>query len=955
VSVRSSVTLVFGVLVILSVGVVWADDWSPLWTTSNLSVARCSLAAASTGTKVVFAGGYPAGYVAPNSYSNVVDIYDTVSGTWSTSTLPGGGRVDIGAAASGQKIYFAGGRSHDWWNGHTAYSNAIDIYDTVSGTWSASTLSYSADGPGTVAAGTAVFFAGGDNSDTGYSCVSTFNILNTATNSCSTGNLSLSRAGVAATAVGTNVLFAGGWTVLPYNNRQNSNVVDVYNTTTLSWSTTALPQAVSYLSAATVGNRAFFAGDGSNTVYIYDATTGGFSTAALSQARNGLAATTIGTRVFFAGGASAGTASNVVDIYDASGSTWSSATLSQARDSLAATSLGNKVFFGGGSTINGTFSNVVDIYTLQSYPTITSSKAFALCDQTTVAGLMQLNAPGSLALSNFNLHVGSMSGNAPIDLGNATLTAGSDNSTTAYSGVLSGSGNVSKVGTGTLILDANNSYSGYTAIAGGVLKLGKGDALSNSTLDYNNYGGTLSFGSLTFATAGNLQGSQNLSLMSESGRGVALTVGNNTASGTYSGALSGSGSLTKAGLGIFTLSGSSTYTGGTTISQGTLNVTGSLSGGNVLIAGGAALTGSGIVNSSIAGAIGSVIAATGNLTLGASTSYEGFSTAGRLDVGPYIVTLNSQQFAGLGTLTTIAGGTLNSPSGIFVGGACSIVGSGTINGRISAGWGSTISAAGALTVGDSASTVGFQSDGELYANGNTLTINDKNAAVLGSLTQLDGGTLIAPNGYLLNAGNNLISGSAGGNVNGSGTARFLNRGYVEGPAAEPHWLVFNLPFKGSTGQTAQRVGFTAGFSPGDSPGVNDHNGDMLLGGTSEFDIGGVTPGNGDGHYSQLNVSGELDFLAGATLSIEPWGGFVPSYGDDFTILTWGTVMSGSATILPDPSFAAEGIEFLPMWNSNSLVLRAVPEPSSFILLGVGAAALAFCGWRRKTIVPIGED
>lgn len=55
---------------------------------------------------------------------------------------------------------------------------------------------------------------------------------------------------------------------------------------------------------------------------------------------------------------------------------------------------------------------------------------------------------------------------------------------------------------------------------------------------------------------------------------IALTVGNNNSSTTFSGIILGSGSLTKAGSGVLTLSGANTYTGNTTVSGGTLALTG---------------------------------------------------------------------------------------------------------------------------------------------------------------------------------------------------------------------------------------------------------------------------------------------------------------------------------------------------------------------------------------------
>ena len=70
-------------------------------------------------------------------------------------------------------------------------------------------------------------------------------------------------------------------------------------------------------------------------------------------------------------------------------------------------------------------------------------------------------------------------------------------------------------------------------------------------------------------TFGGLSGAGAISL-SDGSNTVAVSVGNNNASTTYSGVLSSSGSLVKIGSGTLTLSGDSTYTGVTTISGGKL-------------------------------------------------------------------------------------------------------------------------------------------------------------------------------------------------------------------------------------------------------------------------------------------------------------------------------------------------------------------------------------------------
>jgi autotransporter-associated beta strand protein len=147
--------------------------------------------------------------------------------------------------------------------------------------------------------------------------------------------------------------------------------------------------------------------------------------------------------------------------------------------------------------------------------------------------------------------------------GNITTGAGTD----TINCTIAGSVGLTKLGSGTLVLGAANTFTGLTQITGGTLQLAHSNALQNSTLDYNNYGGVLSFGSLTSATFGGLQGAQSLSLTSTGGN-VALTVGSNNASTTYSGQLSGGGSLAKVGAGRLILTGPNSYTGLTTVMAG---------------------------------------------------------------------------------------------------------------------------------------------------------------------------------------------------------------------------------------------------------------------------------------------------------------------------------------------------------------------------------------------------
>jgi autotransporter-associated beta strand protein len=167
---------------------------------------------------------------------------------------------------------------------------------------------------------------------------------------------------------------------------------------------------------------------------------------------------------------------------------------------------------------------------------------------------------------------------------NITVTFG------ANSG-LAGSSNLTKTGNGTLILDtsaANSTYSGITVVAAGNLTLGAPNALQDSDLDYNNQGGVFSFGNNTAATLGGLLGAEALALSNATGGALALSVGNDGNDNTYTGNLSGPGSLNKVGTGNFTLTGNNTYTGGTGVNAGTLILASNFTG-NVTINNGGTL------------------------------------------------------------------------------------------------------------------------------------------------------------------------------------------------------------------------------------------------------------------------------------------------------------------------------------------------------------------------------
>ncbi|MBA4207405.1 MAG: hypothetical protein C0457_20645 [Polymorphum sp.] len=174
-----------------------------------------------------------------------------------------------------------------------------------------------------------------------------------------------------------------------------------------------------------------------------------------------------------------------------------------------------------------------------------------------VADTAALTLIGGTAELQSSETVGSLSGWSNLNLNANTLTAGGTG-VSAYSGVISGSGALVKSGTGTLTLSGSNTYGGTTTVSGGTLSVASDGNLGAGALVLN--GGTLA---VTGATT--IDNAVTLGASSGTVDAVSNTV-------TFSGTISGGGSLIKTGAGTLTLSGTNSYTGTTIIAAGTLLV-----------------------------------------------------------------------------------------------------------------------------------------------------------------------------------------------------------------------------------------------------------------------------------------------------------------------------------------------------------------------------------------------
>jgi autotransporter-associated beta strand protein len=162
-----------------------------------------------------------------------------------------------------------------------------------------------------------------------------------------------------------------------------------------------------------------------------------------------------------------------------------------------------------------------------------------------------------------------------------TLANDSDAALTVNALIADAAGPLSllKTGTGTAVLAASNTFSGAVQVNNGTLLLKNSQALQNVTL--TPVTGNIRFDPAVpthaFAVAA-LTNNVPLALEDTDGNPVTLTAFGNVPAATFSGGLTGSGTLVKAGNGILTLAGDNFHTGATVINAGTVTVTTSTQG-----------------------------------------------------------------------------------------------------------------------------------------------------------------------------------------------------------------------------------------------------------------------------------------------------------------------------------------------------------------------------------------
>ena len=197
-------------------------------------------------------------------------------------------------------------------------------------------------------------------------------------------------------------------------------------------------------------------------------------------------------------------------------------------------------------TYSGDISGIGTI-TQSGLGTLTLSGLNTYSGTTTInSGTISISNDNNLGVGALTLNNGTLKTTGVFSSDRAiTLNVGNGgfytdiNTTLTQDGLVSGSGRLTKLGSGTLILTAGNSYNGGTTITSGILQIGNTMITGSVIGDITNNAG------LVFNRSDNV---------------------------TYSGIISGSGNVTQAGTGNLILSGINNYNGLTTINSGTISI-----------------------------------------------------------------------------------------------------------------------------------------------------------------------------------------------------------------------------------------------------------------------------------------------------------------------------------------------------------------------------------------------
>ncbi|WP_079435627.1 DUF4347 domain-containing protein [Zoogloea sp. LCSB751] len=452
----------------------------------------------------------------------------------------------------------------------------------------------------------------------------------------------------------------------------------------------------------------------------------------------------------------------------------------------------------GAGTLTLSGANTYTGTTTVSAGGLTTGTANVIADTSAVSV-----ASGATLTLGGNETVGSLAGAGTVALGANTLTTGGGNASTTFSGVISGSGGVTKTGAGTFTLLGSNTYIGTTSVSSGTLSI---------AADANLGAGTVSLASGTALDITDTTTVDNALDLSGAGYATLDVATGRTA--TLSGQISGAQKLYLSQAGTVVLSNTgneAAWSGDIEVRQGTLSVASddALSSGSLQLNNGAfSISGTTTIDNAIQLLNSATVQTSDNVTLsGAITNGGGLTKAGSGSI-----TLAHSGIVADAGATTVTAGTLalqgdanNTLTGydgqITVSSGASLAGSDWLNDTL------TIASGGKLTLGVTGTNDGvghFTIDsGANLVVGGTLEMNAAGASsydqivVQNGAVTLTGSTLsfTLKTGYVPTVGDHLTL------IDNQGSSAVVGTfsGLAEGSTLTAGGASFQISYVGGTG------------------------------------------------------------------------------------------------------------------------------------------------------------
>lgn len=542
-----------------------------------------------------------------------------------------------------------------------------------------------------------------------------------------------------------------------------------------------------------------------------------------------------------------------------------------------------------------------------------------------------------------------------------------------YSGVMSGSGILRKMGDGELWLSGANTYSGGTDVMQGVLG-GTAESLRGTIWN----GATVEFRQMSEGTyAGQMSGE---GVLRKTGDGTLILTGNNAYTGgtevlsgtlagaagaiqgdisntgtvefrqdqdgIYAGDISGNGHVRKTGSGILWMTGENAYTGSTEVAEGILMGSAAAIQGDVLNQGSVVFiqTADGIYAGIMSGDGTLSKLGEGRLQLSGENTFTG-------DISVLEGILAASHDTNLGTGSLVVGNAvfqamedLQTNRGLTIGHAGSridvqaseviwngvISGTGTLNllgeGRLELTGANTYTGGTYIEQGTLSGAAGAI-QGDVWNDGTLEFQQNEDGAYAGTIIG-DGQLRKLGNGLLRLTGQSAIAGTT-----------FLDEGSlsVDGLlGTELLTVAGGTSLYGNGGIDGAVMVLSGGrLKPGNSPGTLYVSGDVTLsaGSVFEAEIDGRVwnAAGGAGSYDRIVLTGDgATFTAGGSINPILRGitgdannAFTPVIGDIFTIVTADNVTGSFDTIVQPQTGLAPNTRFKVLYNEESIQLALV--------------------------------